>query len=88
MKQYPVAYAHQDLEVYAGVLIGQLEERDNDPILLLTDDCGKGTSPAEFRRGKHLLPHGQWCWTAIDGSGRQASVARCRSSGMSGSRAR
>ena len=68
MKPYPIAYAHEEIEGCACTIIKQLEDRDNDPIMIL---LGEGESaPTPFHRHKFMLPDGSWEWEAVDDRGR------------------
>ncbi|MBW3623391.1 MAG: hypothetical protein KY468_08275 [Armatimonadetes bacterium] len=70
MKQYPVAYADQEIEGCAPAIITQLESRTHDPIMILLGE-GPHAVPTPFHRRKYEDPHGGWCWEAFDDQGRR-----------------
>lgn len=69
MKHYPVAYAHEDIESSACAIVKQLENRDQDPIMILVGE-GDQAVPTAFHRRKYTLPDGGWSWEAVDDQGR------------------
>jgi hypothetical protein len=68
MKPYPIASAHREIEGCACAIVTQLEDRDQDPIMILLGDGG--AAPTPFHRRRFMLPEGGWAWEAVDDRGR------------------
>jgi hypothetical protein len=70
MTKHPVAYAHENYQHCAHVIVNQLERRENDPIMILVGDC-TDNSPTPFHRFKEIMADGHWYWKAVDDDGRE-----------------